>query len=116
MSNTRVIRDYMAQYTNPISARQGEVVDVQREDDTYRGWWWCVAIDGRAGWVPLERLSQPVQAGTRAPLLADYTATELTVVAGEELLVEEELRAWMYVRNASGARGWIPASHTDRGV
>jgi RNA polymerase sigma-70 factor (ECF subfamily) len=115
MSTTRITREYTAQYENPISAREGEFVDIQREDDTYRGWWWCVAADGRAGWVPLERLSQTVQAGTRAPMLADYTALELTVTVGEELVIEEELRGWLYVRNASAVRGWIPASHTDRG-
>ena len=114
-STTRVTRGYTAQYENPISAWQGELVDIQHEDDTYRGWWWCVASDGRAGWVPLERLSRAVKAGTRAPMLADYTALELTVTLGEELVIEEELRGWMFVRNMSGVRGWIPASHTDSG-
>jgi len=114
MSTTRVTRDYTAQYENPISVRQGEFVDIQREDETYRGWWWCVAADGRVGWVPQERLSQSVKSGTRAPILADYTALELTVTVGEELAIEEELRGWMFVRNASGVRGWIPVSHTDR--
>ena len=89
----------------------GETVQVHREDDGYPGWWWCTAPDGREGWVPVEILHERVAEGARALVLADYDARELAVVEGELVIVEGESHEWVYVRNAAGEGGWVPATH-----
>ncbi len=45
-------------------------------------------------------------------MMQDYSARELTVQPGEEVVIEEARHGWLLVRNAQGERGWIPASHT----
>ena len=109
----RASRDYQAQYADPIQGESGTTVLVAREDDEYRGWWWCTAPDGRTGWVPADVLEPPPIAGGTAVLRRYYSARELTVRAGESLLVEEERTGWLFVRNVHGERGWIPASHAE---
>jgi uncharacterized protein YgiM (DUF1202 family) len=110
----RVLRDYDPQYADPISAARGEEVDVHREDGHNRGWWWCTARDGRAGWVPRELLEGPVTAGAPSRLVADYTARELAVRIGERVTVLHEWCGWLFVSNARGERGWVPADRLSR--
>jgi hypothetical protein len=104
----RVIRDYVAQYPDPIRVRAGEVVHIGREDDEYPGWWWCTNRAGHSGWMPSELLRP---SGVDGEVLEDYEATELTVCAGDVVWVTCCRYDWMWVRSASGATGWIPASH-----
>ncbi|HEY7460844.1 MAG TPA: SH3 domain-containing protein [Gemmatimonadota bacterium] len=103
-----VVRAYRTQYPDPIRVRAGERVRVGREEEDYPGWRWCVAPDGREGWVPVDVLQQE---DGEAILRIDYEATELDVNPGQQVTVEKELRAWLWVEDAAGARGWIPASH-----
>lgn len=103
----RVTRDYVVQYPEPIRVRAGQVVRVGRQDEEYPGWWWCTAPDGRSGWMPNEVLRRR---GVEADVLDDYEATELAVRYGEELSVSRVQHDWLWVTNAAGASGWIPAT------
>ncbi len=98
------------EYPNPIRVAAGARVRVGREDAEFPGWKWCEASDGRAGWVPVELLSEN---GEEATVLEDYSAQELSVPPGEEVTVHAARHQWLWVRNISGERGWIPASHTE---
>ena len=100
----RIEREYNPQYPNPIQVSAGDSVTVGLEDGEYPGWKWCQAADGRQGWVPVELLS------SNAILLEDYSAQELAVQPGEEVVAESVRHDWLLVRNACGERGWIPAS------
>jgi hypothetical protein len=107
----RVTRTYRAQYPAPIRVRAGERVRIGREDEDYPGWRWCAAPDGREGWVPVDVLRQE---DGEAVLRIDYEATELDVNPGQQVTVEKEMRGWLWVEDAAGGRGWIPASHVVR--
>src|SRR5689334_18059021 len=106
----QIVREYRAQYTDPIDAASGTILHVGRQDAEMPGWWWCTAPDDRSGWVPQELLDRTI-GGARAALLRAYTARELTVERGETVAVEDERRGWIFVRNAAGASGWVPATH-----
>jgi len=105
----RITRHYTVQYSNPISVAAGERVKVGHEDQDFPGWMWCKAMDGRESWVPIELLSKGNE-GDEAMILQDYSARELDVERGEEVIVEDSRHDWLLVRNARGECGWIPAS------
>jgi SH3-like domain-containing protein len=100
-----VIEDYSPKYTNPISARAGDSVIAERQDDEYPGWWWCRARDGKEGWVPESFLELRDRFGT---LLQDYDAHELSVRAGDQLTLHEEVAGWARATDAGGRTGWVP--------
>jgi uncharacterized protein YgiM (DUF1202 family) len=106
----RVKVEHKVEYSDPIEIASGEKVSVGREDDEYPGWKWCKAPDGREGWIPIEFLSNE---GTETSILHDYSARELAVQPGEEVIVEDARHSWLLVRNARGERGWIPERNTE---
>src|SRR5262245_34537700 len=102
----RTTAAYQAQYDDPIVFRAGDRISIGENDTQWPAWAWCVGEDGRAGWVPelyVDRAS--------GQALHDYDAHELTVAAGEELLVELFEGGWYLVSGAQGRRGWVPAEH-----
>jgi SH3-like domain-containing protein len=103
----KVVKDYVAQYPNPIAGLAGQRLSIQRQDEEYPGWWWCQGPDGREGWIPETCLRID---GADAVLLCDYDAHELSARAGEELEVHEQLLGWARATNARGQAGWLPAS------
>jgi SH3-like domain-containing protein len=105
-----VTKEYRVQYTNPIAVSAGELVQVGPEDVDFPGWKWCKGSDGREGWVPVELLSGGPK---QATVLEDYSARELAVKPGEQVVVEASRHSWLLVRNVRNERGWIPASHVD---
>lgn len=107
-ARARIRQQYQSEYPNPIQVKAGERVEVGEEDEDWPGWRWCRAKEGREGWVPIELLSED---RPLAVSLADYSANELAVEAGEEVEIEETRHGWARVRNARGEVGWIPESH-----
>jgi variant SH3 domain-containing protein len=103
----RVVREYVAQYPNPITVRAGDHVIVGADDPEFPGWWWCTGPDGLAGWVP-EQLFQ--RTGTDAVMRQDYTARELSVPAGAEVVLHHAVNGWAWVSSSDGRAGWIPES------
>ena len=106
----RIKIEHRIEYPDPIGVAAGERVNVGREDAEFPGWKWCKASDGREGWVPVELLSNE---GAEATVLQNYSAHELAVQPGEEVIVEESRHEWLLVRNALGECGWIPASSIE---
>jgi Variant SH3 domain len=102
----RVVSDYVAQYPDPIHAHRGQTVTLKRRDPEYPGWVWCIGPDGREGWVPLAILRID---DDRAELLRDYDAHEVSVKAGEDVVVHEEIGGWARVSTADGSIGWLRA-------
>ena len=107
----RIKLEYRAEYRDPIRVTAGERVSVGREDNEFPGWKWCKASDNREGWVPVELLSNQ---GGETVVSENYSARELAVQPGEEVMVEQARHDWLLVRNIEGERGWIPASHIER--
>jgi SH3-like domain-containing protein len=108
-----VVRAYHARYAEPISVTRGEEVRVEREDDEYRGWWWCVAANGRAGWVPAGLFERTPAPGETGRLRAAYTSQELSVEEGTPVRVVEARARWVFAQTFDGRAGWLPASHLD---
>jgi hypothetical protein len=101
----RVVREYSAQYPDPITVHAGDRVLVGADDPEFPGWRWCTGPDGRAGWVP-ESFLQPQ--GMEVVMRRDYTARELSVRAGAEVSVGETDSGWVWATLADGCAGWIP--------
>ncbi len=103
-----VAHPYTAQYADPIEVAVGERVNfVDRADDgEYAGWKWAVATDGREGWVPRSYFTGDDGTG-RA--LRGYSARELSVEAGVEVLELDAFSGWLWVIDRNGRRGWVPA-------
>ena len=99
----RVRIDYVAQYPNPIQGRVGQSVIVVRRDSRYPEWVWCSGPEGREGWVPLVVLQMNEE---DAVLVRDYDARELTVTAGDDVDVHEEIGSWLRVSSVDGRTGW----------
>jgi hypothetical protein len=104
-----VIADHRRGYEIAITARQGDHVELLKVDPEAPGWTWCKhAVTDCAGWVP-DVLLEPDDRGG-ATLNRDYSAIELTVRVGEELLAMETLAGWTWCERAVGDAGWVPDS------
>ena len=57
----------------------------------------------------------PGEAGDgRAETLRDYSAQELDVDTGDEVVLEYELGGWCWCKHADGRCGWVPTEHLER--
>src|SRR5438093_13301542 len=106
----RIKIEHRIEYPDPLRVAAGERVNVGREDAEFPGWKWCKPSDGREGWVPAELLSNE---GAETTVLQAYSARELAVRPGEEVIVEESRHEWLLVRNALEERGWMLAADTE---
>jgi len=105
VATIRVAHHYSAQYADPITVRAGDRVHVGPGDPEFPGWLWCTGPDQRGGWVP-EQLLQ--RTATEAIMLEDYTARELSVRAGAEVVRHRTMNGWVWVSDAGGNDGWVP--------
>ncbi|HJT56653.1 MAG TPA: SH3 domain-containing protein [Ktedonobacteraceae bacterium] len=111
----RVIVDYQAQYADPISFTSGELLQVSDRTENWRdnsAWLWirCTDPRGKNGWVPQNAVDTPVAKKTGIARY-DYSATELTITVGEELLGAQAESGWLWCTDQHGNKGWIPADH-----
>jgi Variant SH3 domain len=111
MKRTRVVRDYRTQYANPIRFAAGEIVTVAHRDTEWPAFIWTITSDGNAGWAPLDWL-KPLGDG-HAEALRDYSAQELDVDTGDEVVLHSELGGWWWCQRQNGRCGWVPADRLD---
>lgn len=109
MPRARVVRDYRAQYANPIRFAAGDVVTLGARDTEWPAFVWTINADGNAGWAPIDWLT-PLGDG-RAEALRDYSAQELDVDAGDEVELHHTLGGWWWCEREDGQRGWVPDGH-----
>ena len=105
------VRDYKAQYLDPIDVSAGASVRVERPADENPSWWWCIAEDGRAGWVPGSMPDPAPSPGAQARVTRQYSTRKRSVTTGESLVVLEQVAGWYDVRDAAGERGWLPITY-----
>jgi len=104
----RVVADYATPFPDPLVLRAGQQLAVGDRKSEWHGWLWCTTRDGKSAWVPEGYVTLR---GKTATLRCDYDATELSVHAGEELILELEESGWLWCANRTGRRGWVPANH-----
>jgi len=107
-----VVKSYVAQYSDPIEFASGELIELEREDPEYPGWWWCRAPTGKEGWVHRSFLERSAR---KAKGLSAYSARELSVSRGERGQILQSLDGWVCFRLESGLQGWLPETHVMRG-
>ncbi len=108
----RVIRDYQAQYLDPISMRRGETFIVSEKVDYWNGnpawvWVWCTDERGKSGWVPSGVIDFSAD-GRSGTARYEYVARELSVAVGDELVVGREESGWFWCSDQQGNCGWVP--------
>ena len=104
----RVIENYTSPYPEPIIFHKGEKVTVENEytdDPDWKDWVWCRGEHGNEAWVPKQYLEIEEKQGT---FITDYNALELSVVAGEKLIVYETINGFGMAEKTNGERGWVP--------
>jgi hypothetical protein len=106
----KVTREHRSNYPNPITLSKGQTILLGKKYDDpegWHGWIYCRTTCGtQEGWVP----EQMIQAqGNTGLILADYTARELDVGVGQEVLGFRKLNGWVWCEKASGSdAGWVP--------
>ena len=101
----RVKANYASSSFDPLIFRKGESVVTTYESEDWPGWIWCINNDGKNGWAPISYLEISEDS---AKALRDYSAAELTVREGDELIVLEEESGWCWCEYSDGEKGWVP--------
>ncbi len=106
-----VIEDFHSTNEEPIFIKKGEAVLVGNEysgNPDWKNWRWCENKTGKRGWVPEQLLSITGNTGTAQ---TDYSAKELSVLVGDELVVYRKLNGWAWCEKMFGEFGWVPLRH-----
>ncbi|MBA2286130.1 MAG: hypothetical protein H0W02_11640 [Ktedonobacteraceae bacterium] len=111
----RVTTNYQAYYTDPIAVHAGETFHVSEKVDAWQDnpdwlWVWCTDQRGKSGWVPKAIIVLNAD-GTTGTARTPYAATELSVVAGDELTASHEESGWLWCSDQQGRQGWVPLAH-----
>jgi len=111
-----VVKDYTAQYPDPISLVEGETATLDGREEPWEDnpdwlWVWGKNAAGKSGWIarPLLRIER-----SRGIALEDYDARELSVAAGEQVAVSRETCGWAWCLIDENRSGWVPLSHLRR--
>lgn len=107
MKILKVTKNHKSEFQVPLVAKKGEIVEGQDRETEYEGWLWCRNSSGIHGWVPKTYLESTSESG-QFQFLQDYNARELTIDAGQEVIVIDEESGWAWVRTTLGEEGWIP--------
>jgi hypothetical protein len=111
----RVVKDYQAEFADPIAVEAGEAFAVSERTSTWENnpawiWLWCTDQRGKSGWVPKNIIQMNADGQTGTTPTA-YNARELTVATGQELSIEQEESGWFWCCDQQGKYGWVPISH-----
>ena len=102
----RVIEEYQSSDPDPLIITKGEILTFERKESEWAGWIWCINKSGKGGWVPENYLE--VQENN-CEALQDYNAVELTVIIGDEFMIDKEESGWYWVHDeGTGREGWVP--------
>ena len=107
MIRRTVTADHEASYPDPISIKQGDVLELSGEEYDWDGhlWLWAINTQGKTGWIP-DTLASHTADGCFAK--KDYSAKELTCVTGQVLESFDTTHGWAWCRSQDGNEGWVP--------
>lgn len=110
MKTFKTIASHRTEYEHPIKLEKGESIMLgeRAPEENWKDWIWAENSKGAGGWVPVQ-LIDCQEGGTRGIVLEDYSARELDVDPGEEIVRIRTLNGWTWVRRTSDREeGWIP--------
>jgi len=110
MKRAKVKREYSSSYTDAIRFKDEDEVIVEDRQSEWEGWIWCRRSDGIARWVPESYVERDNMTGT---MRRDYSARELTIAVGDELIILEEECGWVWCRNGQNELGWVLIENID---
>jgi uncharacterized protein YgiM (DUF1202 family) len=106
----RVVSERETSYPDPLEVVEGEKVTVGERDEEWSGFLWCANPAGKGGWVPEDYVEPSGDVGV---MRCDYTARELNISVGEELVLHKSESGWYWATNNEGESGWVPANHIE---
>ncbi|MCS6716050.1 SH3 domain-containing protein [Proteus terrae] len=113
----RVIKQHRTEYPNPITFTKGTRLTVGEKYKGEEDWdncFFCTTLSHSGGWVPMQCIQLDMNSN-QGIAIKDYTARELNVDIGNELLGTEVLNGWVWcIRIADNQSGWVPLSHLSR--
>jgi uncharacterized protein YgiM (DUF1202 family) len=108
----RVITAYQTPYPDGMTIRAGEALTIEDRESEWAGWIWCTNGDGESAWVPENYVERK---GNSGAALRDYSARELSVAVGEELVMSQlEESGWVWCTNQKGESGWVPLDNIEQ--
>ncbi len=112
MRMMRAIEDHESEFITPLVIKSGDSIEGEERETEWEGWLLCRNSAGVEGWVPKAYL-KPESGSNRFLSLRDYTARELTVRTGSELMVLNEESEWAWARTPEGNEGWVPLNKLE---
>lgn len=106
----KTVASHRTEYEHPIRLEKGERVQLgeRAPEENWKDWIWAENSRGHGGWVPVQLIDHP-EDGAQGMVLEDYSAKELDVDPGEEIVKLRTLNGWTWVRRISDREeGWIP--------
>lgn len=110
VKKAKVKANYTLSSLDPLFVLKGEPLVVTYESEEWPGWIWCINNEGKSGWAPMSYLEI---ADGSAVAKRDYDATELTVMAGDELTILLEESGWCWCAFGDDEKGWVPTENLE---
>ena len=105
---TKYTREFEGQ---PMILSEGDSITVLKKNQgKYKEWYWCRSSDGIEAWVPEAFM---IIRGDSAQVTRNYNSSELSVEAGENVVIEYSTGGWAWCTNSKLERGWIPMDNIN---
>jgi hypothetical protein len=105
----RITTTYKTQYHDPIQLEAGDQVKLgeEEQEEKWKGWIWG-ETDTQKGWIPMQIVNISADR-TTGIITESYSAQELDVDAGDQIVPLKSLNGWTWALNQRTNRhGWIP--------
>lgn len=99
--------DYITDVVIPMNLKVGDIVKLGEEakEDKWKGWIYATK-DSIEGYVPMQ-IIELLADKNYGKIKEDYTAKEISVKTGDDIIKIKCLNGWAWVRKES-EEGWIP--------
>ncbi|MGE8479968.1 hypothetical protein PS623_01479 [Pseudomonas fluorescens] len=105
-----VIQAHRSGYPRPIRVAKGDLLEIGQRyegNESWLDWYLCTCAGQEPGWVPAQLIERVGVAQGRA--LEHYSAHELDVDPGQQVLALLPMNGWLWCRRAgNGELGWLP--------
>ncbi len=106
LHRVRVLESRPRDHVRNLSVHVGDVIGVGHRNQQYPELLWCTPERGYSGWMAESYFDYT--SPREAVVKKDYDASQLTVIAGEVLVVLDTVGEWLLCRNERGIQGWVP--------